>query len=210
MLKSEVLLPRKSKQKGSVLATVSEGDLQRPDFFRMIGCKMHLGSPERKASTLDYIVVMELPKERTSFEVLNRLHGIGIGIISPHAIPGASKLVKLSQSLSIRKAFSVLVVYADKEDWGKLQKIKPELIIFRVKQSGIEEAVEFFEFLKICELEAPIVLQIALEKKEEVSEAYHGLLSTLKKKGVWVDSSSDLESRRHKGASLLKPIPVNE
>jgi hypothetical protein len=203
MLKSEVLLPRKSKQKGSVLATVSEGDLQRPDFFRMIGCKMHLGRPERKASTLDYIVVMELPKERTSFEVLNRLHETGIGIISPHAIPGASKLVKLSQSLSVRKAFSVLVGYTDKDSWEKLQKIKPELIIFRVKQEAIEEAVEFFEFLKTCELEAPAVLQIALEKKEEISEAYHELLASLKKKGVWIDSSSDLESRRHKGASIL-------
>lgn len=203
MLKSDVLLPRKSKQKGSVLATVSEGDLQRPDFFRMIGCKMHLGNPERKTSTLDYIVVMDLPKERTSFEVLNRLHETGIGIISPHAIPGASKLVKLSQSLSVKKAFSVLVGYADKKDWEKLHMIKPELIIFRVKQSAIEEAVEFFKFLKICEPEAPAVIQIALEKNEEVSEAYHGLLSTLKKKGIWIDSSADLESRRHKGASVL-------
>lgn len=210
MLKSEVLLPKKTKQKGSVLATVSEGDLQRPDFFRMIGCKMNLGRPERKASTLDYIVILDLPKERTSFEVLNRLHETGIGIISPHAIPGATKFVKLSQSLSVRKAFSVLVGYSDKADWEKLQKIKPDLIVFRVKQSAIEEAVEFFDFLKNCALEAPVVLQVVLEKKEEVSEEYNRLLSGLTKKGVWIESSADLESRRHKGASLLKPIPLSE
>lgn len=210
MLKSEVLLPRKIKQKGAVLATVSEGDLQRPDFFRMIGCKMHLGRPERKASTLDYIVVMDLPKERTSFEVLNRLHETGIGIISPHPISGATKLVKLSQSLSMKKAFSVLVGYQDKDDWAKLHKIKPDLIIFRVKQSAVEEAADFFEFLKTCELEAPVVLQISFEKGEEISEQYNVLLSSLKKKGVWLDSSHDLESRRHKGASLLKPIPTSE
>lgn len=203
MLKSEVVLPKKTKQKGSVLATVSEGDLQRPDFFRMIGCKMHLGRPERKASTLDYIVVMDLPKERTSFDVLNKLHETGTGIISPHAIPGATKLVKLSESVTVRKAFSVLVGYTDKEEWEKLQKIKPELIIFCVKQGAIEEAVEFFEFLKTCELEAPVILQISLEKKEESLEGFHSLLSSFKKKGIWIDSSTDLESRRHKGASLL-------
>lgn len=210
MLKSEVLLPKKSRQRGTVLATVSEGDLQRPDFFRMIGCKMHLGKPERKASTLDYIVVMDLPKERTSFDVLSRLHEIGIGIISPYAIPGAFKLVKLSQSVSVRKAFVVLVGYQDKEEWEKLQKIKPELIIYCVKQSTLAEAHEFFEFLKTCELEPPVIFRIAFEKTEEISEDYRMLLSHLKKKGIWLDSSHDLESRRHKGTSFLKPIQLNE
>ena len=210
MLKSEVLVPKKTRRRGVVLATVSEGDLQRPDFFRMIGCKMHLGKPERKASTLDYIVVMELPKERTSFDVLSRLQETGIGLISLHSIPGASKLVKLSQSVSVRKAFSVLVRYQDKEDWEKLQKIKPELIIYCVKQSAIDEAHEFFEFLKTCELESPIILRISFEKGEEILEGYQMLLSSLKKKGIWLESSHDLESRRHKGTSLLKPIQVSE
>ena len=203
MLTAEVVLPRKTKLKGLVLATVSEGDLQRPDFFRMIGCKMNLGRPERKASTLDYIALVDLPKERTSFEVLNRLHEIGVGIISPHAIPGAFKLVKLKESLSLRKAFCVLVEYADEADWEKLQKITPELIIFCLKQSRIQEAFEFIDFIKTKELEVPVILQISLEKKEEVIEAYHELLSSLKKKGIWINSSSDLESRRHKAASIL-------
>ncbi len=181
-----------------ILATVSEGDLQRPDFFRMIGCKMHLGRPERKVSTLDYIVVMDLPRERTSFDVLSRLHETGTGIISPHAIPGALKLVQLAQSHSVRKAFAVLVDYQDKDEWDKLQKIKPELVIFRVKNHAIEEAAEF---LDTCSLEVPIILQITHEKKEDILVGYHDL----KKKGIWIDSADDLESRRHKAASLLKP-----
>lgn len=170
--------------KGFVFATVSEGDLQRPDFFRMIGCKVHLGRPKKTATTFSHIVVLDLPKERTSFEVLNRLQEIGVGIIASHPIPGAIPLVPLFQA-NQRKSLALIV--RPEEEWGDLLKLEPSFIIFK---SAIPREVEcFLEWTRENQMLTPVILQIAHDNN---------------KVGIWIDAPHSLEVRREMSFNFVK------
>lgn len=191
-------------RKSFVLATVSEGDLQRPDFFRMIGCQVHLGRPRKKATTLDYAVVLDLPRERTSFDVLNRLQEAKVGLISSEPIAGAILLVPLAQALEKRnflQAFAILIE-GENESWEQLETLKPAFVIFQAKNG--DEATAFFSWLKERSLTIPVILRIYLTNEDDDTQDYTSLLTDCD--GIWVDAPLSLEPRRHMGLNLLKGL----
>jgi hypothetical protein len=184
-------------KKGVVFATISEGDLQRPDFFRMIGCDVHLGRPKKRSTTLDYAVILDLPKERTSFEVLNRMQEIGVGVISPHPIAGAISLVNLTQALKKKAPASAILVGQESADqWEELVKMNPTYIILT------DIAHPFMHWIKERNLTIPIVLRVCPSKVDPCANLTHG---------VWIDASTDrthsLEDRRQMGFNLLQTNP---
>lgn len=188
---------RTKQIKNLVFATVSEGDLQRPDFFRMIGCEMHLGKPRRKSSTLHYLVIFDLPKERTSFEVLTRVLEVGVGIVSPHAIGGGILLVNLTQSKAVCPLQKYAVHINHESHWELLLEIKPEFIIFQLK--SMEVSKDFFDWLVDKEVAIPVILHLPSPMDYKELKAV---------KGVWLDMASDLESRRHAGIKFFQSVLI--
>lgn len=211
---------------GTVLVTVDEGDLQRPDFYRMIGCEMVLGRPKLKATTADNIVLLDLPKERTSFEVLNRLKELGVGIISPHSIAGATPLVTLSQAVQthekekqlapfaiqpLQKAKqAILVSFSEKQFWDKLPELNPLFLVFSAESDPIHEGRFFYEWLSSAKLSLPLIFHFrhTLSYEDTVIQAaaeYGSLLTDGIGEGVWMNASLlGLETRRELSFNILQ------
>lgn len=57
---------------GTVVLAVSEEDIQKPDFYQTLGCKVQLGRPLRDAGTADVLLT------KASHEKLNILEKVGI------------------------------------------------------------------------------------------------------------------------------------
>lgn len=182
---------RDKMEKGFVFTTVAEGDLQRPDFFRMIGCKVHLGRPRKTLTTFTHIVILDLPKERTSFEVINRLQEIGIGIIASLSIPGAIQILPLSQAN--QKKSIALIVYPE-DEWEELTKLQPAFIIF--KPVNVQQADAFLEWLKQKHIRAPLIFHYP-----------HEMFLENKGQGIWLDAPFNLEVRREMSFNLLEKNP---
>lgn len=132
---------------------ITEGDLQRPDFFRLIGCKVHLGRPSKIEDTVDAVILFDLPKERTSFVVLNCLQEIGIGIISSHPIAGGALLLPLNQAKAYRKRQPYAVAVEGKE-WENLIGLKPSYIVL----NDLQFLDQFAEWLQEHGIKTPIVV----------------------------------------------------
>lgn len=209
---------------GTVLVTVDEGDIQRPDFFRMIGCEVMLGRPKLKATSADNIVLLDLPKERSSFEVLNKLKEIGIGIISPHPISGATQLISLTQMASkiqanqMAAAFQIqpqheapvaLLVGNDSSTWDPIATIKPAMIVFSTPTDPIHEGRRFYEWLRQKDLNIPFILHFkhSVGYDDAVIHAsvdYGSLLTDGIGEGVWIDAPLELETRRKLSFNILQ------
>lgn len=207
---------------GTVLVTVDEGDLQRPDFFRMIGCEVVLGRPKLKATTADQIVLLDLPKDRTSFDVLNRLQEIGIGIISLQPIGGATHLMTLSQALQASQKNEIveqfqlsksqnpcLAVMVGQEEWDRLLDIHPSMIIFTPKEDPVRESREFFQWLKKNGVKTPVILHFSHHKGYEdavihAAAEYGSLFTDGFGEGIWIDAPLPLETRCKLSFNILQ------
>lgn len=207
---------------GTVIVTVDEGDLQRPDFFRMIGCEMVLGRPKLKATSADQIVLLDLPKDRTSFDVLNRLQEIGVGIISLHPTSGASQLMTLSQALQasqkneIAEQFQLsksqnpsYAVIVGQEEWEQLLDISVSMIIFTPEGDPVREGRKFFEWLKKNEVETPVILHFRHHKGYEdavihAAAEYGSLFTHGFGEGIWLDAPLPLETRCRLSFNILQ------
>lgn len=194
---------------GSVFVSVVEGDLQRPDFFRMIGCEVILGRPKLKATTVDTVVLTEPPKERTSFTVLNRLMELGVGVLSLFPIPGAKRLVPLQNALREYNCEALLVTSEDKTLWEAIPSLNPPLIVFEPSLSPLHESRRFVDWLKLKGVKAPLILHFqqknsGVDPLIEASALYGSLLTDGLAEGVYIDLKSSLEERRELGFSILQ------
>lgn len=210
---------------GTVLVTVDEGDLQRPDFFRMIGCEVVLGRPKLKATAADQIVLLDLPKDRTSFDVLNRLQEIGIGIISQHPIGGATRLMTLSQALHASQkndiveqfqlqktqnpSYAVMIGQESPEEWDRLLDINVSMIVFTPQNDPVREGRVFFEWVKKHEVETPVILHFShpLGYEDAVIHAaaeYGSLFTDGMGEGIWIDAPLPLETRCQLSFNILQ------
>jgi (E)-4-hydroxy-3-methylbut-2-enyl-diphosphate synthase len=225
--KRQVVFPKDvgMHRDGTVLVTVDEGDLQRPDFFRMIGCEVVLGRPKLKATSADQIVLLDLPKDRTSFDVLNRLQEIGIGIISLHLIGGATRLMTLPQALHASQkndiveqfqlqklqnpSYAVMIGQESPEDWDKLLDINVSMIIFTPQSDPVREGRVFFEWLKKHDVETPVILHFRhlLDYDDAVIHAaaeYGSLLTDGLGEGIWIEAPLGLETRCQLSFNILQ------
>lgn len=84
---------------GSVVLRVEKEDLERPDFYLALGCKVFLGRPQKGEICVDAIYVDEIDAEKKSL-----LEAAGIGIFTkPHP-----KILHFKEDFSIIKASCVL------------------------------------------------------------------------------------------------------
>jgi (E)-4-hydroxy-3-methylbut-2-enyl-diphosphate synthase len=194
---------------GTVFVSVSEGDLQRPDFFRMIGCEVVLGKPKMKATSVDSIVLMEEPKERTSFGVVNKALELGIGVLSPYEIPGAKKLLTIEKALHNYSGEAILVESLDPKLWEAIPTLNPPLIVFSPKKSPVHETRRFADWMKQQKITCPLILHFsATGSKEEVIVAtaaeYGSILTDGLAEGIWMEAPLNLEERRILSFGILQ------
>lgn len=209
---------------GTVLVAVTEGDLQRPDFFRMIGCEVVLGRPKLKATTADQVILLELPKDRTSFDVLNRLQEIGVGVLSPHPIGGAVPLFTVTQAIQaatkneISEQFQLhktksapfaVIVGQEPEDWEKLLDINISMIIFTPRQDPVAESRIFFEWLKKNEVDTPVILHFKHDTNYDdtvihAAAEYGSLFTDGLGDGIWLEAPLGLETRCQLSFNILQ------
>lgn len=210
---------------GTVLLTVGEGDLQRPDFFRMIGCDVFLGRPKLKATTADAIVLLDLPKERSSFEVLNKLQEIGVGIISLQPLKGSLKLMPLKEAIAQvkshekaarfqlndpqKEAYAVAIEGDSVEEWPRLLELKPAFIIFKLSKQPVHQGRQFFDWLKENNLEIPVICHFAYTCSYDdcviqAGAEFGSLFCDGLGEGIWLEAPLNLEKRRELSFSILQ------
>lgn len=196
---------------GTVLVYVDEGDLQRPDFYRMIGCDVVLGQPKITVSSADNVVLMDLPKETSSYKVIKKLQEIGIGIVSPHTVPGALQMVTLEQASSraIESPFAVVMGDEDESHWQLLKSLQPAYLIFKTSKSRIHQARLFFNWLQTAGVDLPVVLNFACEGSYDdvviqASAEFGSLLCDGLGEGVLIEAPLNLEIRRKLSFNILQ------
>lgn len=204
---------------GTVLVSIDEGDLQRPDFFRSIGCDVLLGVPKLGPTSSDNVVLSYLPKDRTSFDVLGKLSSIGIGIISPHHIVGGSMMMSLNQGVQ-EKLIKSLEGKAEKKglavtisthdiSYEELKELDPSLIIFSPNDSFVHSGRKFFDELKKHEITTPVILHYKSDLTYDdlviqASAELGSLLTDGLGEGVFIEAPVSLEARRALSFAILQ------
>lgn len=196
---------------GTVFVRVDEGELQRPDFYRMIGCDVILGQPKITVSSTDNIVLMDMPKEPSSFTVIKRLQDIGIGVVSPHPIPGAVQLVSLAEAVERNSSEPIAIVLGDEtqEMWGKLKDLHPVYLFFKTKMSRIHQARSFFNWLQQEKIELPVILDFSYEGSYDdcviqASAEMGSLFCDGLGEGILIEAPLNLEIRRKLSFNILQ------
>lgn len=219
----ELTLPKKVSwhRDGTVFVQVDEGDLQRPDFFRQLGCDSVLGQPKITVSSADNIVLMDLPKESSSFQVIKKLQEIGIGVISPYPLPGALHLITLEDAilekmhgpysllLEPKQPFVILVGDESEEKWKQIKELNPSYLIFKTSKSRLHQARLFFEFLQKMEISLPVVLNFGYEGVYDdtvihAAAEFGALFCDGLGEGICIDSPLTLELRRQLSFNILQ------
>jgi (E)-4-hydroxy-3-methylbut-2-enyl-diphosphate synthase len=152
---------------------------------------------------------MEQPKERTSYDVLNKLLELGVGVISPFPIQGAKQLIKLEQASKEYAGQAVLVDGGTPSTWEPLATMNPALVIFTPSKSPVHETRQFMDWLKEAKITAPVILhfKVTATGEEAVLTAgalYGSLLTDALGEGIWMEGPMSLEERRNLSFSILQ------
>jgi len=145
---------------GSVFVNLSEDDLKLPDLYKQLGCDVAFGRPKLKGASADSIILRKKPSDAASMEIVRRLQEIGVGVICPEAIDGASLLMTLEQAQTelkynkfklhaVNPAPIVLEIADEPEgQWELISSLKPALILLKISQNKLYRARQFFEWLR--------------------------------------------------------------
>ena len=165
---------------GSVIVSVTEDEINSDSFFTDLGCKVQLGHPVTDVASVDAIVTNVMhPK-------LEKLHQSGIGVLT--------------------KSY---VVTEDETTWEAIRDHNPEFLFFAPSRQSIHHARKFFEWIKMHQLQIPIILQFSYSCEEEdlpihASAEYGSLLCDGLGEGICIQSSAPLNLRRSLSFAMLQ------
>lgn len=205
---------------GTVMVSASLKDLEQQGFYKKIGCDIKCnGKPKLKTASADCIILQERVGPN---DVINSLIETGITPFSTDAeqtdvIPilslhEASARANVSRfSLALVPVFPTTVIVKDEspDQWPLLESIRPELIFLSPSKNRLHTARQFFDWLKIKNLDIPVILSFNYEcSKEDLiiqSAAECGaLFCDGLGDGIWIQAPYDIEFLRTLSFNILQ------
>ncbi len=184
---------------GSVVLSVSKEEIDAPDFYRQIGCKVTLGEPKLDRNSADLLLV----ENGVVHQKLNKLRAIGIHAITPIPLEQASFASRFAIPLSQEP---VVVEIFEEADFEKLSQVKPDLILL---SCGLHPARRFFEGMRENGLAIPVILKFTCDQGPEdrvIQIAAEGgaLLCDGLGDGICLQGALSLEEKRQFSFNLLQ------
>lgn len=148
--KRQVTIPKNSSlhRDGSVFVSIVEQDMAKASFFADLGCKVQFGKPTREISTVDAVVLENMPKDQRAIDKLQELSKVGVDIVclseSDHPLVN-KKIVKVSET----------------QDFDSILQLRPEIIIFSPKDNYVHASRQFFEWMSTRLLAIPVILNFS-------------------------------------------------
>lgn len=149
---------------GTVCVTVSNQQIEYPDFYREIGCEGSFGKAKLKSMTVDNLVLVDDAPGNKAEDRLHELREMGVGAFSKHKAGNSFSIFKLQEALQIQKEkeqnrrFAGYPVQDDPviveienespEQWQSLLKLDPALLILAPKQNRLHYCRRFFDWLQ--------------------------------------------------------------
>jgi (E)-4-hydroxy-3-methylbut-2-enyl-diphosphate synthase len=209
---------------GTVFVRVSRHDWEDPHLFRQLGCEGSFGKPKLKLSSADKIVVLEPPAHP---QVLRSLQEVGMGILSPLPLNGATRLLALREALIERhlrvqtERFAIKVAGQSKEslairiqnespsEWPLLQQIKPDLILLAPQDNRLHYARQFFEWLAQHQMDIPVILNFSYRLSKEnliihAATECGALLCDGLGEGLWIEAPHEIDFLRSLSFNILQ------
>ncbi len=224
-----VVLPKNVSmhRDGTVMVHVTPEEMHQLDFYRALGCDGIGGRPKLKMSTADCIVMDTFPKKNGVPNLLEELHQLGVGLVSPLPHPNGIIMKPLRQAAAEQKMrasverFSlplstmshppVAIVVTDEtlQEWEDLKTIKPELILLKPSESRLHYSRHFFEWLQTSQLSIPVILNFSykLPKEDFIIHAAAecgALLCDGLGEGVFLEGPHKVEFLRHLSFGILQ------
>lgn len=211
---------------GTVMVSSSLNDLQKPDFYKKIGCDTQLGKPKLKISSCDCIVLQEKAETTPSLQVIKGLTAIGMTTFSTNAqqsetIPilalheaaalhnHRSNTARFSLAQAPVSATTVMIKDESADQWHLLETIKPELIFLSPSVNRLHYARQFFDWLKSKNLSMPVIIAFRYEcSKEDLiiqsAAEFGALFCDGLGDGIWIQAPQDVELLRNLSFNILQ------
>lgn len=205
---------------GTVVATVQPEELQKPDFYKTLGCDTLLGRPKLKISSADCIAIHTPVQNKEQEQVLRHLQEAGIGILTSQHIDNAIPLLTLQQAAEkakferftihkTRTPFAVVVGNESAQDWKQLEEIKPTVICLSPTENRLHYCRHFFEWLQAHHIQTPVILKFdyACAPKDLVIHAaaeFGALFCDGLGDGIWVEGPYPTDMLRNLSFGILQ------
>lgn len=224
-----VVLPRNISlhRDGTVIAKISDDQLRSTDLFLKLGLDEQFGRPKLKISSVDCILLEELPRNDIGLKKISLLQEIGVGIITTSQLQGATFLQTLKQAseshylnakvnrFSLNNTSSqaptvALNVQNEPEAaWEIIEILKPSLIFLAPIDNRLHYCRRFFEWLQSRKISIPVIFnfQYHLNQDDLVIEAAAecgSLFCDGFGDGVCLEASHDIDFMRKLSFNILQ------
>lgn len=208
---------------GSVIVTVCPEDLEKPSFYKEIGCDEQFGRPKLKVASADCIAINQPLEEPCQVKMVKNLNEAGIGLLSTstRTFEGAIALITLQQAeervkkerFAVNKVptgpMAVVVENGGPDQWKILLEIKPALICLSPLDNRLHFCRQFFDWLQQKHLEMPVVLNFKYECSQEDliirSAAECGaLFCDGLGDGIWLEGPYEIDFLRNLSFGILQ------
>jgi (E)-4-hydroxy-3-methylbut-2-enyl-diphosphate synthase len=202
---------------GSVFVRATAEELQSPELFSELGCKVRNGLPGPDLASVDSIVV---EGEGADHKILRALLDGGIGVLMKEPIAGAVQLLGLEEAVRQQKnalfgsplekaPLAVRITDETPEMWEALRDLRPSVILLAPTASRPHYGRQLFDWLREKKLPIPVVLDFSYSCQEEDLPIHTGaemglLLSDELGEGVLIDAKVAMTQRKGLGFQILQ------
>lgn len=209
---------------GTVIVTAAPSILKSPQCYQLLGCDEKEGKPKLKRSSVDQIVLKEMPKDPSALQKIHALQQIGIGLISPLPFEGTTPLLTLNQakeeyekqqkaakfSLHLaEKPFALFVGDEPDSEWHVIETIRPSVIFLRPTDNRLHRSRCFFEWIQQRKLPTPVILNFTYNCPKDdliihASAECGALLCDGLGDGLWLEGDYDTDFLRSLSFNILQ------
>ena len=161
---------------GTVMVRVQSTDIPKEDFYQQLDCA-GIDKPKLKIATADNIVLNTLPKDSVSWNRLEELHHLGVGLVSQEDGSNGMKLQKLNDAIDAQllkrqvarfsipvgnavssQPLSIQITTETPNEWEALVELNPSVIFLNPPDNRIHYSRHFFEWMQQKQLMMPVIL----------------------------------------------------
>ncbi len=215
-----------SHRDGTVILSLSNQELQHPEYYKSIGCDVQLGRPRLKISSADAIAISHNSTPNDSiYPTLKNIKEAGIGIFSSAPCEIANSIMTLQEAVQTHHKQSqlnrfslvpttkdpVAVIIKDDSvsDWDQLLTINPALIILSPTNHRLHYCRQFFDWLQTNQISTPVILNFKYNcSKEDLiirsAAEYGALFCDGLGDGIWIEGPYETDFLRSLSFNILQ------
>lgn len=179
--------------KGSVILSVNQQELENSNFYKNCGIETQLGQPKLTKASVDLLMITPELQGNKKLENLKKL--------------GVYSLIK--------DKFQDSICLVTPENFDQIQSEAPSLIILSPKEGGIHFVRKFFTFMQKNAWQVPVILHYYYNISPEDLIIHAGaeigsLLSDGLGDGIWIEGPYELEKIRLVSFMILQAARMRQ